>query len=215
MIEGFSPKNDPRLLRKADALTPELIHTRVHPARAFSNVSEGETLAPESLPELALHKGDQICLDFGTYLVGRVTLSLDFQGSHPDAPAWLELVFAETPRELNENTDSYDGWVSGSWIQKERVHVDVLPAELSLPYSFMNNAQEAAIHTAPGHCCNQEIYEVISGCVDLFETGQETAMPDFTYYPLIYLVNTSLALSFHMKRQSQVSTSDSLASPSQ
>ena len=34
-----------------------------------------------------LTKGDSLRLDFGTHLVGRVTLKFGYTGSHPDAPA--------------------------------------------------------------------------------------------------------------------------------
>jgi hypothetical protein len=98
----------------------------------------GDSVSAERLEESALRKGDSVCLDFGTHLVGRVTLELDSKGSHQDAPAWFALSFAETLGELEENTDDYEGWVSSSWIQREVIHVDVLPYSLRLPrrYAF-------------------------------------------------------------------------------
>lgn len=85
-----------------------------------------------------LSKGDTVCLDFGNHLVGKVTLKLGFTGSHPDAPAWLRLKFAERLCELQEDAENYHGWISMGWIQQEQMHVDVLPAELTLPrrYAF-------------------------------------------------------------------------------
>lgn len=88
--------------------------------------------------ETPMKKGDSLTLDFGEHLVGYVTLRLAFAGSHPDAPVWLRLKFAERLQELSENVDDYHGWISASWVQQEQIHVDVLPCELSLPrrYAF-------------------------------------------------------------------------------
>ena len=107
-------------LKKAEALKPAL-HTR-------------NMAVPGS--ETPLKKGDSLCLDFGEHLVGYVSVKLGFTGSHPDAPAWLRLIFAEREQELSENVEDYRGWISASWVQQEQVHVDVLPCELCLPRRF-------------------------------------------------------------------------------
>ncbi len=114
-------RND-AFLRKAEELIPEL-HTRT--------LTAGGSGEP-------LKKGGSICLDFGEHLVGTVTVKLGYTGSHPDAPAWLRLKFAERPSELEENVEDYEGWISASWVQQEQVHVDVLPCALTLPrrYAF-------------------------------------------------------------------------------
>lgn len=85
-----------------------------------------------------LTKGDTLTLDFGNHMVGKVTLKLGFAGSHPDAPAWLRLKFAERLCELSENAENYHGWISMGWIQQEQLHIDVLPTVLELPrrYAF-------------------------------------------------------------------------------
>ena len=109
-------------LRKAEELEP-MLHTR-------------EIAAPGG--ERVLKKGDSLCLDFGEHLVGTVTLRLSSRGSHPDAPLWLRLKFAERMSELKENVEDYHGWISASWVQQEQIHVDELPCELRLPrrYAF-------------------------------------------------------------------------------
>lgn len=109
-------------LRRAEALKPAL-RTRTLTVRG------GRT---------PLKKGGSVRLDFGEHLVGRVTVKLGFTGSHPDAPAWLRLKFAERLPELEENVEDYHGWISASWVQQEQVHADVLPCELTLPrrYAF-------------------------------------------------------------------------------
>lgn len=109
-------------LKTAAELEPELIRTT-------------HTLKPQSG---SMGKGDVLLLDFGTHLVGHVTLRLGYEGAHPDAPAWIRLRFAERECELREDPQAYTGWISSGWIQWEQLHVDVLPAELSLPrrYAF-------------------------------------------------------------------------------
>ncbi len=85
-----------------------------------------------------LQKGDKLCLDFGDHQVGFLILRLGSAGSHPDAPAWIRLQFAEQPMELFEKAEDYHGWISTGWIQQEQLHVDVLPCTLRLPrrYAF-------------------------------------------------------------------------------
>ena len=135
IIPDFQPRNDPELLKKAEALRPELHHTE-YPAPA-AYLLNGAPLAgnPE---ETELRQGDQLLADFGRHLVGRVSLQLAAAGSHQDAPAFLQLDLAEIPGELAEDPESYHGWLSPSWIQRERLHIDRLPAEATLPrrYAF-------------------------------------------------------------------------------
>ena len=115
-----------RFLHIAEGLKPILLEKNVHPVNA--GACFGRTLS----------KGDSLCLDFGTHLVGKVTLNFGYRGSHPDAPAWIRLKFAERKCELHENAENYHGWISMGWIQQEQLHVDVLPATLALPrrYAF-------------------------------------------------------------------------------
>lgn len=136
IIPDFHPRNDPELLRKAEALRPKLLYTDYPaPAGCFLN---GEPADPAALGEIKLRKGDELLLDFGRHLVGWLSFCLAAAGSHPDAPAFLQLDLAEIPEELNENPEDYHGWLSPSWIQRERLHVDLLPAEIALPrrYAF-------------------------------------------------------------------------------
>lgn len=75
-----------------------------------------------------LGAGDVLTLDLGDHYVGHVGLRLSSVGSHPDAPAWLRLRYAERPDELFEDVAAYHGWISKGWIQQEEIHLDVLPA---------------------------------------------------------------------------------------
>ena len=141
IIEDFHPLNDPRLLRRARELTPALSRRSCAAAAIClrrSGAEQEEHFSPDALPRLSLGKGDSLCLDFGEHRVGTVTLELDCSGSHQDAPVFLDLRFAETLEELRQDPRSYDGWLSRSWIQEERLHVDLLPHTMPLPrrYAF-------------------------------------------------------------------------------
>ena len=107
-------------------------------------LARAESLKPELNKKIrtvrgsgkAMKKGDALCFDFGEHLVGKVSLKLSFSGSHPDAPAWLRLKFAERLQELRENVENYRGWISASWVQQEQLHVDVLPCDCRLARRF-------------------------------------------------------------------------------
>lgn len=142
IIDDFHPLGNARLLDRAKQLRPVLHHEIREPIGGFKlkerYSDEKDEIVLRQLPTLSMGRGENLCLDFGRHLVGYLTLSLSYTGSHPDAPAFLKLKFAETLSELSENSDNYDGWLSRSWIQEEYVHVDILPAKLVLPrrYAF-------------------------------------------------------------------------------
>ena len=104
-------------LQNAETLKPTLFEKKVGVL---------ETVGGKDYRSRSFSKGDSVCLDFGTHLVGHVTLKFGFKGSHPDAPAWLRLKFAERECELSENAEEYHGWISMGWIQQEQLHIDVL-----------------------------------------------------------------------------------------
>ena len=111
-------------LRVAESLKPTLSRETVRPV--------------SGMPDHALTENESVILDFGNHFVGRFTLKLSSQGSHPDAPVWLAVKFCENARELNETLEGYTGWISKGWVQQEQAHIDVLPAELhfSRRYAF-------------------------------------------------------------------------------
>ncbi len=118
----MSMKQNAAFLKTADALKPKL-HRRTVTARA---------------PQTPMTRGDRAVFDFSEHLVGFVTLSFETVGSHPDAPVWLDLQFAEREQELSERVEDYHGWVSPSWVQQERIHLDMFPCTVTLPrrYAF-------------------------------------------------------------------------------
>lgn len=97
-----------------------------------------EGIHAEEIENMPMKKGNRLVFDFGDHQVGYLTLRLGSVGSHPDAPAWLRIQFAEQTVELFEQAEEYHGWISTGWIQTEQLHVDVLPCTLRLPrrYAF-------------------------------------------------------------------------------
>ena len=129
-----------KLLDKALSLLPDLIETRVEVKQTveiFKNDNIVIKIA-EDYRNRMLKKGSRVCLVFGNHQVGYLTLKLGYRGSHPDAPVWMRLHFAENPSELFENGKDYNGWICSSWIEEEQIHVDVVPSVLKLPrrYAF-------------------------------------------------------------------------------
>ena len=111
-------------LKKAESLKPRLYSETVRPV--------------SGMPDKPLSENDCAVIDFGNHCVGRLTLRLSSTGSHPDAPAWISIKLCENRRELDESLEGYHGWISKSWVQTEQIHIDVLPAEVTLPrrYAF-------------------------------------------------------------------------------
>ena len=125
-------------LNTALACLPTPREKLVPAVRCLRFTREKDGIRAEEAERKPLKKGDKLCLDFGDHQVGYLSLRLGFAGSHPDAPAWLRLQFAEQPAELFERAEDYRGWISTGWIQTEQLHVDVLPCTLRLPrrYAF-------------------------------------------------------------------------------
>ena len=113
------------LLNKALHLLPEVRKTKIVPPKGQSFV---EPLGKDGMVEI----------DFGRHMVGYLHLKLGYINSHPDAPVWLKIYFAESKKELEEKVENYDGWICSGWVQQEQIHVDVIPAEIELPrrYAF-------------------------------------------------------------------------------
>lgn len=113
------------LLNKALHLLPEVRKTKIVPPKGQSFF---EPLGKDGMVEI----------DFGRHMVGYLHLKLGYINSHPDAPVWLKIYFAESKKELGEKVENYDGWICSGWVQQEQIHVDVIPAEIELPrrYAF-------------------------------------------------------------------------------
>ncbi|MGN0115806.1 MAG: sugar hydrolase [Acutalibacteraceae bacterium] len=143
IIPGMKRITNEDFLKKADTLKPELIKKVCEP-KAIVDIAKnadgfGEIIAKKDICELAnmrLSKGDKVCLDFGNHYVGYMTLHISSAGSPPDAPLYLKLKFGENATEITDRSEDYDGWISRSWIQEEFIHIDVLPAVVTLPRRY-------------------------------------------------------------------------------
>lgn len=157
MIEDFQVKTNQRFLDKAMALEP-VLNKRVISPTGIVSVTENQyheavvakAAEMSELPDMRFGKGDSVVFDFGDHQVGYLSLVAVPIGSHFDAPAYLRLKFAEVPEELLDDSADYDGWISKSWIQEEFLHIDLLPATISLPrrYAF-RYMQIEIIDTSP------------------------------------------------------------------
>ncbi len=143
MIPGMKRITDINFLNKADALKPVLIENIRKPqsiveiaktTAGFAKVVKKTDISV--LSDMHFSKGDKVCLDFGNHYVGYLTLHLSSAGSPPDAPLFLKLKFGENAAEITDRSEDYDGWISRSWIQEEWLHIDVLPAVITLPRRY-------------------------------------------------------------------------------
>lgn len=138
-------KTNKSFIEKADNCRKKLKERWVKPVAIVDLVDESEDFPKavqkdsiENLPDYFLGKGDRIRLDFGDHQVGYLTIRFESVGSPQDSPLYFRLKFAEVPKELTEKSEEYKGWLSRGWIQEELLHIDVLPAEITLPrrYAF-------------------------------------------------------------------------------
>lgn len=109
-------------LEKAEGLRPVLIEEKIR--------IKGR--------DEVLQNGDEVIYDLGNHYVGHLSISFSSIGRHFDAPFYFQIQFAEIKEEFDQDVDSYQGWIARSWIQEERVHIDVLPCtyEFARRYAF-------------------------------------------------------------------------------
>ncbi|MCR8657021.1 alpha-L-rhamnosidase-related protein [Paenibacillus endoradicis] len=134
-----------QMVEKAEKLIPSLQSNEVEVQHiieviaddaAFQGWSTKQFMKPQEWKKQSYGKGDSFIVDFGDHYVGYVELAIRSVGSPPDAPLKLKLTFGEMPCEIAEPFESYDGWLSSSWLQEELMFVDVLPAEIKLPRRY-------------------------------------------------------------------------------
>ena len=80
-----------------------------------------------------LSKGDTVLYDFGNHFVGFLSFDFSQVGAYPDAPLQLDLTFYESREEFGEDPEKIDGWMAGSWVQQERIHIDDVPGLRGCP----------------------------------------------------------------------------------
>lgn len=143
-VKDFKMKVNEDFLKKAISLEPDLFETIIKPVAIVNCKNENGIWGVEAckdiseLNQIQLAKGDKLCLDFGDHHVGYFSFCLESAGSPPDAPAHIRIKFGEKPLEIGEDTATYEGSISSSWLQEEYLHIDVLPSEIKMPrrYAF-------------------------------------------------------------------------------
>jgi len=138
---------DHKFVQEAERLKPTLRETQVLPLSIVEAVQDDAAFQGWRMNDVGKYaelldesysKNDSFTLDFGDHLVGYVSFVVEAVGSPQDAPLKLKLTFGEMPCEIGEPFESYDGWLSSSWLQEEMIFLDVLPTVVRLPrrYSF-------------------------------------------------------------------------------
>lgn len=167
-LENFQMKIKEDLLSKAEELNPMLYYEEKSPTcfveiiKGEKDYEIGERQNISILSSLELKKGRSVCLDFGGHQVGYVSFLIKPVGSPPDAPAHLRIKFGEHICEIAEESSSYSGSISGSWIQEEFIHIDILPTRIEMPRRYAFRYMEIkVIDTSPKYdivleeiCCN-------------------------------------------------------------
>jgi hypothetical protein len=134
-------------LAKAAEAVPPLFTTTNHPvavvrmerdAAAFQGWKPVPTVAVEEVCNRPLKPGESFILDFGEHQVGHFIFSMRRFDIPVDAPVRLSFVFGETPAEVAEPLDPYEGSLPRSWMQDETVNIDEVPQTVRLPrrYAF-------------------------------------------------------------------------------
>ncbi|MDR6884791.1 sugar hydrolase [Bacillus sp. 3255] len=134
-----------KFVELAERLVPDLHESVIRPQAVVEVVADEEAFQGWSVQPVGsvsdllagtFGKGDSFILDYGDHQVGYVSLAVHAAGSPQDAPCGLKLTFGEMPCEVAEPFDSYDGWLSKSWLQEETLYLDVLPAVVRLPRRY-------------------------------------------------------------------------------
>ncbi len=94
-----------------------------------------ETIIDPAPERVVLHKGDSLVIDLGNHYVGYFSFVMQKVKEYIDAPVRLVIRFCETERELEDDYENYNGWLSASWLQEEVVNVD-FPGRFELPRRY-------------------------------------------------------------------------------
>ena len=143
-----------KFLEIAQQCTPPLFRREVRPAGRISAVSDAlawqgwrtETAAGE-IPAL-FQAGDDLTLDFGRHLTGRLSFALAHHDRPLDSPVRLQFRFAETPYELAADYNSYHGSLSAAWLQEEIVTID-FDSAVTLPRRYAFRYVKVIVLDAP------------------------------------------------------------------
>ena len=149
---------------------------------------------PESFHPAILSEGDRLQLDFGDHCTGHLRLKMGYTGSHPDAPLWLQIRFAEREKELTEDPQNYTGWISKGWIQTEQLHADILPDEITLPRRYAFRYVQIEVLAV-----SSKYSLVVEDAVCLAESSadENTLLPYEAYDPLLKQMDKTAVRTIH------------------
>lgn len=130
--EGLKICYNQKFLDKAQKLNPPLFSTNVYPVQTVKLVEDHtvfqgigtEVVLDNFCESKIMGKEDEIIIDFGTHIVGYVEFDIIPVGSPPDAPLLFDIHFAEMPVEFTGSLETYNGWISRSWLQMKRINID-------------------------------------------------------------------------------------------
>ena len=138
---------------RADENIPQIFTRRVSPQKSVKFISDESKAFGVGVVQLdeiqeIFSKGDSITVDFGEHLVGNISFNLSKVDNYIDAPVKIRFRFGEIPMELYRNFDSYEGMISGSWLQEEIITVDY-PGNISLPRRYCFRYMEVTVLETP------------------------------------------------------------------
>ena len=165
--------------KRAEEIIPKFFERKVNAKKSVC--FEKDAVAPFGVktvekPEVqeVFQKGDSITLDFGEHMVGKLSFKMESVEGHIGEPIRLKFRFGEIPMELTRDFSTYDGWISGSWLQEEIVNVD-FPGNVTLPRRYCFRFMEVTVletvqkvklsefsvmHTTSADTENAEKYEI-------------------------------------------------------
>ncbi len=145
-----------RWLEKAEALKPPLIHWET-PAVSLGELADSPN-AWQGVQIRSLHekhrffkKGDSFIAVFPETVVGRIHFNVVAENGYGDSPTWLRLRFAEWPAELKHWDEPFTGVLNGAWFQEDTVHIDDVPAVVTLPRRYSCRYVQFEVLGSPGN----------------------------------------------------------------
>ena len=180
-----------RWIEKSEALKTELCHWETAAVSLGelsasptdwqgARIQETEPLLAASVPH-GYQKGDHFIVIFPETVVGRLHFKVIAENGYGDSPTWLRMRFAELPGELKHWDDPFTGILNCAWLQEDTIHIDNLPADVTLPRRYSCRYVEFEVLGSPGK-------------VQIFDIGMtmEAAVQDI---PVLPWVSSSLDAS--------------------
>jgi len=135
--------------KRAEEIIPKLYERKVDAKKSVyfetdNNAPFGIKVLDKDIIQEVFQKGDTITLDFGEHVVGQLSFKMESVEGHIGEPIKIKFRFGEIPMELSRDFSTYDGWISGSWLQEEIVNVDY-PEKVTLPRRYCFRYLEVTI----------------------------------------------------------------------